>query len=399
MRSTALTLGLLLGLSAGVLHISGCAAADDSRTLSNDAALKQALQISSITEGDQPFHLLLEISPPTAAERSLSSLSTQASPLTGHLPARLKPRLGLPSSYNIGTMRAQVEFFWLNHITYRVVIRSATFNQTRIVNGNVTEEHDTGDFYPRWIQNFVDAMLDPVPHASQLLQVSGSVPVGSTANACFSSADSSRPVETSALTAVAHAETVSNSDSSPGTAGTYNTEDVARVCFRGGEPRLASGMSFSRYVAFDDYRPFGQQQIPRTLINVLPASTMVNGRVILLEPLPQADYPLLKAYKFTPPAQQIQTASVSETTAETLLLTSPGPTYQSPTARAFTHPALPDTIYIRTDRTGQVREAYRNAADHFHQQDRTVARALTLRFKPLVVNGVPMQMEAPFRMP
>jgi hypothetical protein len=56
-------------------------------------------------------------------------------------------------------------------------------------------------------------------------------------------------------------------------------------------------------------------------------------------------------------------------------------------------------VYVRTDRTGRVREAYRDKIDQFGLTDAAVARALTLKFKPLIVNGVARQMEAPISLP
>ena len=118
-------------------------------TISNAEAVDRALQRCSLSAGEQPFHLVLEVSPPSDT----------------HEPV-------------FRDMQAQIEVFWLNPITYRTVIRSPKFSQIRVTNGRVLEEHDTGDFYPRWIQNFVDAILEPIPEAGQLRKVSGGVPVG-----------------------------------------------------------------------------------------------------------------------------------------------------------------------------------------------------------------------------
>ena len=127
-------------------------------TMSNTAAIDRALRLNSLTEGEEPFHLLLEIDPPKQNGALL----------------------------NAAEMRAEVELFWMNASTYRVVIRSQGFSQIKIVNGRVVEEHDVGDFYPRWIQNFVDALLDPVPQLTALRNTTGEVPVGAASHACIS---------------------------------------------------------------------------------------------------------------------------------------------------------------------------------------------------------------------
>jgi hypothetical protein len=323
----------------------------NSPTLPNAVAVDRALQLCSLSKGDQPFHLILEVSPPARKTVSARVLEERAQ-----------------------SMRAQIEVFWLNPITYRTVIRSLNFTQTRIVNGSVVEEQDIGDFYPRWIQNFVDAILDPVPKASILQKIPGSVPVGVQSHACISNS----------------APTGDNVDDST----------TAQICFQDAEPRIASGVDFTRSVWFDNFAPFGHQQIARTLVNDLPANLLVRGQVTLLEPLANSEYPLLKAMEFTPPANQIQTTLVPASTAQSLLEASPGlalaPVHLgSAPASIDSRSGAPITVYIRTDRNGRVREAYCESPGNLGLQDPAVVRALTLRFKPLLINGVPQQMQAP----
>lgn len=317
-------------------------------TLPNDVAVDRALKLCSLNEGDQPYHLILEILSPARPSTSARGPNTHAQDL-----------------------HAQVEIYWLNPVTYRVEIRSRTFNQTRIVNGNVVDEHNTGDFYPRWIQNFVDAILDPIPHADRLKKIPGVIPVGLQAHACISS-----PAATAA--------------------GELDQSKMAQVCFQDAEPRIASGVDFTRSVWFDDFAPFGGQMIPRTLINNLPVNLLVRGHIALLEPLSKSDYALLKAREFTPPAKKIQTTLVSGATAQSLLAAFPD---WQPVESSSDKQGSPMPIYIRTDRTGRVREAYRDSSDQFGLQDAAVVRALTLKFKPLIVDGAPRQMEAPLMLP
>jgi hypothetical protein len=322
-----------------------------SHTLPNAVAVDRALKLCSLNEGEQPYHLILEISPPAHPAAS-----------------------GRGPDVRAQNLRAQVEIFWLNPITYRTEIRSRGFTQTRIVNGNVVEEHNTGDFYPRWIENFVDAILNPVPQADKLRKIPGSIPVGVQSHACISSpaAPSTDPDETA----------------------------TAQVCFQNSEPRIASGVDFTRSVWFDDFQPFGTQQIPRRLINDLPANELVQGQITFLEILPTKDYPLLRAREFTPASKQIQTTLVSRAAAQSLLEFSATQSWnQANFSSADKQAGAPMTVYVRTDRKGRVREAYRDNADQFGLQDAALSHALTLQFKPLIVNGAPRQIEAPLLLP
>ena len=349
----------MVGLGSASIAVSslcGCSwdkiFPSNSPTLPNSEALDRALRLCSLSEGEQPYHLILEISPPAHPTSSIRGPQIHAL-----------------------NLRAQVEIFWLNPITYRVEINSPNFSQTRIVNGGVVEEHNIGDFYPRWLQNFVDAILDPVPQAARLRKVPGNVPIGVRSHACISS---------------------------PGSPGaSLNDSAVAQVCFQDAEPRLASGIEFGRSVWFDDFAPFGSQQIARTLVNDLPGNILVKGQVALLEPLPKSDSRLLTAKEFTPPSRKIETTPVSATTAQSLLEVTAGQPWRQVDLGPQDKQAAdaPMTIYIRTDLKGRVREAYPDNANQYGLQNSEIARALTLKFKPLIVNGTPHQIEASLTLP
>ena len=273
-------------------------------------------------------------------------------------------------------MRAQIEVFWLNSVSYRTDIRSRDFSQTRIVNGRIVEEHDTGDFYPRWIQNFVEAILEPIPRVDQLRKVPGSVPIGVQEHACISS-------------------------------------DSAQICFQDAEPRIATGSGPSRSIWFDDFAPFGQKQIARTLVDNLPGNLLLRGHIVLLSPLSLSDYPLLKAREYTPDEKLIRTELVSQSTADSLIQMDAAGfegslhsiAVERGAARLGTPVAQssvgesPVIVHIRTDRTGRVREAYAEGSGEGLAQDAALIRALALRFKPLIVGGVPRQMEAAISVP
>lgn len=410
MRTPAITLvpTIFAVLLPALVLLTGCSAHEPSLrellpsitpTLSNAEAVDRALQLCALTHGDRPFHLVMNISPPVGTS-------------------------GKPAGNVQEEMRAQVELFWLSPIAYRTEIRSRDFSQIRIVNRGVVEEHNTGDFYPRWIQNFVDALLDPVPRAATLRKLPGTIPVSPQSHACIANPDR--------------------------VSGVVDETSTAQICFQDTEPRIASGIDYARYVSFDDFAPFGSQQIARTLVNDLPANFLLPGHIEVLEPLRQSDYPLLKAAESTPPAEQIRTMLVSRATAQSLIESTlalpetkdarptakngkaqaqstgatpaakpaktqtgpqprridlPVPTQQQATpegggsSREAQRAVLRAVIYVRTDRTGRVREAYRDNLDTYGLEDDAVARALRYKFSPLIVNGVPQQMEAPLVMP
>ena len=104
-----------------------------------DTALNRALKASSLTEEGTPFHALLVI-------------GDAKSPYSG-----------------------TVEVWWAAKQKYKTVIASPAFAQTRIVNGTEVMETDSGDYYPRWLETFVDAILDPLPMIENFRGRGGSV--------------------------------------------------------------------------------------------------------------------------------------------------------------------------------------------------------------------------------
>lgn len=59
----------------------------------------------------------------------------------------------------------RVDVWWISDSKYKVVLKSPKFSQEKVVNGDAVYERNDGDYYPRWLENFVLAILDPVPMA------------------------------------------------------------------------------------------------------------------------------------------------------------------------------------------------------------------------------------------
>ncbi len=95
------------------------------KRITTDEALDQALNASSLTTNGKPFHAVLEIGKPG------------------------------------GEYSGRVEVWWQAPQMYKLQITSPKFSQTKIVNGDAVNEKDNGDYYPRWVENFVLAILNP----------------------------------------------------------------------------------------------------------------------------------------------------------------------------------------------------------------------------------------------
>lgn len=313
----------------------------------NTALLQQSLRESVLIEGHQPFHLVLEIAPDTKPR------------------AHARPA---PSS-----MHGKVELFWSSRDHYRLVLNSPDFNQTRVVDGSQVEEHDEGNFYPRWLDNFVRMLLDPIPRS----EVPNLIRQRLTGGGTF--ALPGRPP----VTMPRCLEASERPD------GITEETSIARVCFDASHPWYQGTLDFTRYVSLADYAPFGGQMIPRTWSDDIPENIFVEGKVTLLEKLSASDLKTIHVLNATPPKDQMRTAFLSRKDIGDHIANVPD--YEWPPKDDVLEGYM--IVYVRTDRTGQVRESYWDSSDNYGLQDAGVALALKSSLKPMVVDGIPVQME------
>lgn len=340
----------------------GMMAQTDSST-ENEALLNEAARESVLTAGRQPFHLVVEIAP-EPMERPHQRVA--------------------PAS-----MHGSMEVWWAGPQRYRVVLETPSFRQTKTVDEGRVEEKDEGDYYPRWLDNFVKALLEPMPE-KQLPKL-----LAERMSGARTRVEQEKQWERG-VTAVKIIEPgmelprcLSTSDR-PG--GITEETSVARICFDANYPWVESTLDFTRYVSFKDYERFGKQMVPRIWTNDIPENIFVEGKVTTLEKLSKADGSAIHVTTPTAMGGQMRTVFLSRKEIGDRVETLP----------AFDWPAE-DTeqlegwmiVYVRTDRTGQVRESYWDSSDNYKLQDAGVELALKTKLKPLVVDGEAVQMEGP----
>ena len=264
-----------------------------------------------------------------------------------------------------GPYSGQIEVWWLNPTTYRLAITSPKFSQVKVVNGDRVQEKDEGDYYPRWLESFVLALINPLPMANNFR--AGAVTVGSQlSQSCL------------------------RRDDRPG--GITDQTTWGQVCFSGSEPRLSSILTFNDSMEFSDWKSFGKKQIARTYkTDVLDYQT-VTGRLTKLEELKKPDDAMFTVTSPTPADQRIATSFVSTLKEESLIQNAP----------VIDWPAVREgktdgymIVYARTDRTGQVRETAKHNSDQPGLESFGMEQALRYKFKPLIVDGSAQQIEMP----
>lgn len=296
-----------------------------------DTALNRALTTSSLTEEGKPFHAVLVI-------------GSAKSPYSG-----------------------RVEVWWAAKDKYKTVIVSPSFSQTRIVNGADVMEANSGDYYPRWLENFVDAILNPIPMIENFRGRGGAVMLGpQIANSCMRR-DDRRDGITDVMT-------------------------WGDICFNGSKPHLQSVLTMNYGVEFGDWKSFGEKEIARTYKTDVRDYQEIVGHLTTLEGLPDTPEEFFAVKTPTPADQQIRTAFVSTQKEESL--TENAPTIDWPTVHEGKTEGYM-IVYARTDRSGQVRETAKHNSDQPGLEDFGMEQALRYKFRPLVLDGVAVQMEMP----
>ncbi|WP_433971293.1 hypothetical protein [Tunturiibacter lichenicola] len=292
-------------------------------------ALDRALKATSPTYDGKPFHAVMEI-------------GTTGTPYSG-----------------------RIEVWWVNKTKYTLKITSPKFSQSKTVNGDLVQEKNEGDYYPRWLENFVLALIDPVPMAKNFRD--GTVVIGA-------------QVTQSCL----------RRDDRPN--GITDQTTWGQVCFTGPEPRLSYILTFNDSMEFKDWKKFGDKQIARTYQTDVLDFQPVVGKLVKLEELQQPDGAMFTVSTATPCDQRISTTFVSTLTEESLV--EKAPEIQWPTVREGKTDGYM-IVYARTDRTGQVRETAKHNSDQPGLESFGMEQALQYKFKPLIVDGVAQQMEMP----
>ena len=303
----------------------------------SDQAIDRILIQSSLTNGQTPFHALLAITGPTPA------------------------------------YSGQVDVLWFAPAQYRLTLSSPTFHQVRIVNGDQVQEQNDGDFYPRWLQTFVEALLDPIP-----LELFRGIAV-------------TLPEAGSAPSTGMHLQPCIRRDDRPG--GITDQMTWGSICFYDERMTLLQSVqTFNRYLEFSDFHSFGKQNIPYTFATSVLDYQPVKGHLDLLERIGAPDPSLIAISAPTPPSAILHTAFVSTLKEETLI--DHPPVFNWPTVREGKTDGYM-IVYARTDRTGQVRETAKHNSDQPGLEQFGMEQALTLKFHPLLIDGVPQQMEMP----
>jgi len=337
-----------VSLFLGVLSL-GTVLSGGSQVSKHEQLIDESLSKSALIESKIPFHLHLEIHP-----GKVLFPGHQASP----------------------NMAGSMDVFWVTPLRYKLVLTSSDFTQTKIVDGNLVEEHDEGEFYPRWLDNFVQAFMNPLPKANVLKGMELRMTGGGTMNL-----PGRAPLTMPRCL---------NKEDRPD--GITDETSVARVCVDATQTLIESGLDFTRYVSFSDYSKFGDQEIPRKWSDDIPENIYVDGDVTRLEKLSKQEIENIRVTKPTPIKDQIRTVFLPRQKLTELF--EPIPDYEWPPVKIGKSDGYM-IVYVRTDREGKIRESYWDNSDNYGLQDAGVQYALGAQLKPTAIDGGSVQVEGP----
>jgi TonB family protein len=290
-------------------------------------ALSKALAKGSLTGADpKPFHIRVRVTEPEN-----------------------------PDSPYQGT----IEEWWLSPDQWRRELTAkGGMRQTIVVVRGKKTEQDEGDYFPHWLQEFVTAIVDPVPDADHW-SASGAVieqivmPNGEKSDACARAKSK-----------------IGDGDNA--------VDAFSNVCFDG-EGRLGSVGSPGYFMEFHDYRKFDKKQIAHTLANDPEPGTRLVGSVTVLEDEAKATAPSFTPLQ--PDEERFRSVQVGSAVMRTLTADEP-PIIWPPVRSGNIKGKL--AMYISVDRTGQVREAWPLNSDNAGLEDPAREQVRKWKFKAAV---------------
>jgi hypothetical protein len=263
----------------------------------------------------------------------------------------------------------EVEIWWASPTRWRREVRSPEFFQIEVVDGGRDWQKNEGDYFPEWLRVIAVALVRPVPDLDQVQEWVKTAEVRSLMG------------QTNIIW-----ETVSRDGyAQEGPRGGLGLMDRTGLLSHGGGP----GWAFRG----QDYADFHGRMVARTVSAGAPE---VTAKVVVLEDLGRIPARLFDAKAQGGDERWLSTVAVTEVDLRKNLLP----------MEPLTWPPLPDgpleglvTASIVLDREGKVRELETVVADNPGVFEVARKAFASMRFRPYLVDGVPVQVVAAMSLP
>ena len=287
--------------------------------------------------------------------------------LPGSAPFHLKAHIGAAGTAK-QEYTADVEEYWAAPQKWRRTVTAKDFSQTLTVNGESVSEKITGDYYPFWLHDLVTAIFDPLPMAEQLKRLNSQIEI---------------PQDS------LQSQSCVNMQLKVGIAPAQNTLAYA-FCFGGKLGLLYAAITPGYKAQFADYQPFKNKMVARTISAEFMPGVTVTAKITELTELAKPEESMFTMENPTPLTEQIRSSQVGEDSARAFALDTPAIIWPA-VREGSTSGVL--SLYISTDRTGHVREAWPLSSGNPQLTEAAREQVLRWQYKPFM-NGGATQMEA-----
>jgi TonB family protein len=300
---------------------------------------------------------------PSDAVRALFSKTEGHSSLTapGSPPFHLKLKVSAAGKEH-PEFDTVIEIWWAAPDKWRREIKSSTFSQTAIQNGQHYAESNSTDYFPWWLYNVIGETLDPLPLA-ELQSLNLDLQAG---DRCLKWDNTFAQ-------------------------GTDQIGISNAVCFNS-DGTLKNVFSRTADAQFGEYRNFGPKKVARALESGTHTADYKNvdlrTAITFIEPL-QETPELFVVSTDTGLNARLRFVNVSESALRDFKLTTPPP--QWPVIHNLPNSGIM-TVNLKIDRAGVVREVGSPISRNVVLADPAREQLKNWKFKPFLADGAPVQV-------
>jgi len=319
--------------------------------------------------------LLLSVTsvPTSQAEDYVSKVKKAVEHITlnqpGTPPFHLRAELAPSFERDKGSARTgEVEIWWAAPDRWKREVRSPEFHQIDIMNGGHEWQKNDGDYFPEWLREMAVELVTPVPSLQEVLEQ-------------VKDADSRHMMRQLNISWVINT-------------GTPEVHNIIRSGFAfSDDGQLLYGYGFGWGGDYKNYQKFHNRLVARKVSWLTPE---VTATVNTLEDLGQVCDSLFKPDALAGETQLLSTVLLDEPSFRKNLL--PTEPVAWPTVQDGPFQGNVTTIVV-VDREGKVREIESVVSENSAMNDTGEKAVRNMRFKPFMVNGVPVQAVSQFTLP
>lgn len=274
--------------------------------------------------------------------------------------------------------------YWVARDRWRRTLKSPGFSQTIVVSDGKISEQNQGGYFPLWLNEFIIAMFNLAP--AQIKQSKAFMPDMA---AVQKKAAKNLPPVLRGLRLDTGTQCVRNQE--PAGIPPVQNSIFTIVCFRNPPGLLESVISPGFLAEFTDFKEFHGKTVARKISQEPEPGTKIEARITELSELKEPDPAMFSIQAPSGMQERAVMMRVSEGVARGLLLTTPEIAWL-PVRDGKTSGTL--SLVISVDKEGHVRETWPLNSDNPFPQDQARKAVSEWKFKPLMMEGVPVQMES-----